>query len=124
MIIAPINFSQISPGVYRSGYPNKKNFPFLQRLKLKSVLYIGTLPKKKHDLAFHRENLQFYEKRGIRFLHLDVGENREPFLQMDNNTVSKVIKLLLGMSLLLCMSFGFPLFYFNGFSKCFYPHRY
>ena len=96
MIIAPINFAQISPGVYRSGYPNKKNFSFLQKLKLKCVLYIGTLPKKDDDLTFHRANLEFYEKEGIRFLHLDVGENREPFLQMNHKVVSQVVKLLLG----------------------------
>ena len=60
------------------------------------MLYIGTLPKKEDDLTFHRENLAFYEKEGIRFLHLDVGENREPFLQMNHKVVSQVVKLLLG----------------------------
>ena len=106
MIIAPINFAQISPGVYRSGYPNKKNFSFLQKLKLKCVLYIGTLPEKEDDLTFHRENLEFYEKEGIRFLHLDVGENREPFLQMNHKVVSQVVKLLLGT-----FSFSFSIFF-------------
>ena len=107
MIIAPINFAQISPGVYRSGYPNKKNFSFLQKLKLKCVLYIGTLPKKDDDLTFHRANLEFYEKEGIRFLHLDVGENREPFLQMNHKVVSQVVKLLLGSFLFLFFDFSF-----------------
>jgi len=94
--IPPLNFAQISPGVYRSGYPNRKNFEFLENLKLKSVMYIGTLPKKEHDLAFHRENLRFYDKSKIRFLHLNVGENREPFLQMDHNVVCQVMEVLLG----------------------------
>jgi hypothetical protein len=25
---------------YRSGYPNKKNFPFLKKMGLKSILYL------------------------------------------------------------------------------------
>ena len=116
MIIAPINFAQISPGVYRSGYPNKKNFSFLQKLKLKCVLYIGTLPKKEDDLTFHRENLAFYEKEGIRFLHLDVGENREPFLQMNHKIVSQVVKLLLG-------TFSFSMIFFSFGLETRFTHR-
>lgn len=38
VLVPPINFSLVVPGVYRSGHPNKKNHGFLQTLSLKSVM--------------------------------------------------------------------------------------
>jgi tyrosine-protein phosphatase SIW14 len=38
LYIPPLNFSMIAKGLYRSGYPNKKNHPFLKKLKLKTIL--------------------------------------------------------------------------------------
>jgi len=38
VFVPPLNFAMVAPGVYRSGYPNKKNFPFLKKLKLKSIM--------------------------------------------------------------------------------------
>lgn len=39
-LIPPLNFSMVASGVYRSGFPNRKNHSFLQQLGLKSVLYV------------------------------------------------------------------------------------
>jgi hypothetical protein len=36
--VPPINFSMVCPGICRSGYPNKKNFPFLKKIGIKSIL--------------------------------------------------------------------------------------
>lgn len=36
--IPPLNFAMVAKGVYRSGYPNKRNHPFLSKLGLKSIL--------------------------------------------------------------------------------------
>lgn len=38
VLVPPINFALVAPGVYRSGHPNRRNFGFLQRLGLKTVL--------------------------------------------------------------------------------------
>ena len=38
VMVPPLNFAMVAPGVYRSGYPNKKNFPFLSKLGLKSIM--------------------------------------------------------------------------------------
>lgn len=38
VLIPPLNFSIVSKGVYRAGYPNEKNIPFLRKLKLRTVL--------------------------------------------------------------------------------------
>ena len=37
-LIPPENLSMVCKGVYRSAFPKKKNFAFLKRLGLKSVL--------------------------------------------------------------------------------------
>lgn len=38
LLIPPQNFAMIAKGIYRSGYPNSKNYPFMQKLGLKSLL--------------------------------------------------------------------------------------
>lgn len=40
LLIPPLNFAMVDKGVYRSGYPNKKNLPFLYKLRLRSVVYV------------------------------------------------------------------------------------
>ena len=38
-LIPPNNFNMVSNWVYRSSFPKKKNFAFLKKLGLKSILY-------------------------------------------------------------------------------------
>lgn len=38
VLVPPINFALVAPGVYRSGHPNRRNFGFLARLGLKTVV--------------------------------------------------------------------------------------
>jgi len=40
ILVPPLNFAHILPGVYRSGHPNAKNFPFMDTLGLKSIMYV------------------------------------------------------------------------------------
>ena len=37
-LIPPENFAVVSSGVYRSGFPLRKNFPFMETLRLKTIL--------------------------------------------------------------------------------------
>lgn len=43
LLIPPQNFAMVAKGIYRSGYPNSKNYPFLQKLGLKSLLSVMTI---------------------------------------------------------------------------------
>lgn len=36
--LPPENFSMVTPFIYRSGFPKKKNFSFLKKIKIKSIL--------------------------------------------------------------------------------------
>ncbi|KAG0305410.1 hypothetical protein BGZ98_004179 [Dissophora globulifera] len=38
VLVPPLNFAMVAPGVYRSGHPNKHNFPFMRKLGLKVIV--------------------------------------------------------------------------------------
>ena len=42
VVVPPINFSLVAPGVYRSGHPNRRNFDFLRGLHLKGIMWADT----------------------------------------------------------------------------------
>ena len=66
LLVPPLNFAMVAPGVYRSGYPNKRNFPFLRRLGLRSIMY-GRGPLYQQGRKFAGEL--------IRWLRLLAGEH-------------------------------------------------
>ncbi|RHY12627.1 hypothetical protein DYB37_009735 [Aphanomyces astaci] len=68
-LIPPLNFSMVDSGVYRSGFPNKKNHAFLQQLGLRSVLYLC------HQE--HRpENIVFFEENNIQIFQCPIDGNK------------------------------------------------
>jgi tyrosine-protein phosphatase OCA1 len=40
MFFPPVNFSPVEEGLYRSGLPSEINYPFLERLGLRTILYL------------------------------------------------------------------------------------
>lgn len=40
VLVPPINFSLVAPGIYRSGHPNRRNFTFLETLGLRTIIYV------------------------------------------------------------------------------------
>ncbi|KAM0003246.1 putative atypical dual-specificity phosphatase Siw14, protein-tyrosine phosphatase [Helianthus debilis subsp. tardiflorus] len=36
----PLNFSMVDNGIFRSGFPDAANFPFLKTLGLRSIVYV------------------------------------------------------------------------------------
>ncbi|CCE87290.1 Piso0_005838 [Millerozyma farinosa CBS 7064] len=41
--VPPLNFSLVEDGIYRSGFPMPINYPFLEQLGLKTIIYLGDL---------------------------------------------------------------------------------
>ncbi|WFD00401.1 protein-tyrosine-phosphatase [Malassezia yamatoensis] len=41
MLIPPPNFGMVEESLYRSGQPDQQNFPFLEKLGLKSVIWLA-----------------------------------------------------------------------------------
>ncbi|KAL6056557.1 Tyrosine-protein phosphatase dsp1 [Balamuthia mandrillaris] len=88
LLIPPLNFAMVAPGVYRSGYPNKKNFPFLKKLGLKRILYL--CPE-----AYPEENLEFLQKNGLKLLHYGIRGNKEPFVEIPSEVIRDALVDLL-----------------------------
>lgn len=60
-LIPPENFSLVCSGVYRSGFPKKRNFEFMETLRLKTVL---TLVLEDYPDS----NLKWCEERDVQFM--------------------------------------------------------
>lgn len=87
VFVPPINFSMLCSGVYRSGYPTKKNFRFLKALNLRSICYL--CPEE-----YAQTNLKFCEESGIRVLRFPMEGNKEPFVDIPENTVHRALTAL------------------------------
>ena len=86
--VPPLNFAMVSPGVYRSGYPVPRNFPFLRRLGLKTIVHLGPddyLPK----------NSAFAAEQGIKVIHAPLLGNKEPFVSISNEELQAALLPLL-----------------------------
>jgi tyrosine-protein phosphatase SIW14 len=67
-LVPPINFSLVAPGVYRSGHPNKKNFGFLRRLKLRGIMYLEGTDE------YRKDSMDFVEEEGVVLHRFDLSK--------------------------------------------------
>lgn len=88
LLVPPLNFAMVLPEIYRSGYPNQRNYTFLDKLKLKTVIYIGT------D-GYSSELCEYWSKSNVRLYTFPLVPNREPFVEMDEQVVASVLSLAL-----------------------------
>lgn len=100
--VPPLNFSLVEDSIYRSGFPMPINYPFLEQLKLKTIIYLGDLcdslldssntklvnkgkpgKEKKKDKHGTLEIMKNYKKwiatTDIQFHHLYLESTQEPF---------------------------------------------
>ncbi|KAJ2003091.1 tyrosine-protein phosphatase siw14 [Coemansia thaxteri] len=84
LIVPPLNFAMIAPGIYRSGFPNPKSQPFLLQLGLRTIVYVfdGDGP------SYHQE---FVTANGIAYKHFHIAANKEPFVEMDHAQVAAIL---------------------------------
>ena len=40
--IPPVNYGMVEDDMYRSGQPSELNYPFLERMRLRKVLYLAS----------------------------------------------------------------------------------
>ncbi|CAG8551008.1 10209_t:CDS:2 [Scutellospora calospora] len=88
VMVPPLNFAMVAPGVYRSGHPNRKNFPFLKKLKLKSIIYLSS------D-EFNEELNQFVNEQKIEVFHYKIDGNK-PFIEIEQKEISSALVKVLG----------------------------
>ncbi|CAN8065745.1 unnamed protein product [Agarophyton chilense] len=88
-LIPPINFGIVEEDLYRSGMPNELNFPFLERLQLRTIIYLASdeVSDKLHD---------FIDDQDIQLLHLFQDDDiPTPWKPISEETVLSVMELLL-----------------------------
>ncbi|KAI9323907.1 tyrosine-specific protein phosphatase family protein [Zopfochytrium polystomum] len=83
-VVPPLNFAMVATGVYRSGYPNKKNFPFLLSLRLNTIMYVCA-----DDIG--EDNVRFCGENGIRLIHYRIQGNKEPFMEIDQTVMASAL---------------------------------
>lgn len=86
IIVPPLNFALVSDGIYRSGYPNKKNYEFLKSLDLKSVLYLC-------DDEYSQEYAEFFAN--VNVFHIPLQAAKEPFLELDSDAMTQALSIVL-----------------------------
>jgi len=87
LLIPPLNFAMVADGIYRSGYPSKKNHQFLKTLGLKSILYLCL-----ED--YPPGNLKFINEHGVKLFHIGIFGNKEPFVDISQKDIASALSTL------------------------------
>ncbi|CAK9439671.1 uncharacterized protein LODBEIA_P37710 [Lodderomyces beijingensis] len=62
-LVPPLNFSLVEDGIYRSGFPMPINYPFLQQVNLKTIIYLGDLGHQDHESPSSSDNSNKKKKK-------------------------------------------------------------
>ena len=82
----PIGFGQLSTGVYRSSYPTKKTFKFIENLKIKTLIALQP-----QDIKF--ELRDYCYTKNVEIIETDIGLNQEPFLIMSEPLINQIVNI-------------------------------
>lgn len=78
LVIPPLNFAMVAPGVYRSGLPLAVNHSFIKSLRLKTLIYL--CPEECNE-----SNLTFFKENNIRIMQFGIQGNKEPFTDIPDH---------------------------------------
>ncbi|KAF9172174.1 Tyrosine-protein phosphatase dsp1 [Mortierella sp. AD011] len=84
----PDNFNMVSTWIYRSSFPKKKNFSFLKKLGLKSIL---TLILEDYP----DQNMKFLKENNVKLFQFGIAGNKEPFVQIPDDKICDALAVLL-----------------------------
>ncbi|KAL3521905.1 hypothetical protein ACH5RR_014739 [Cinchona calisaya] len=88
LLAPPLNFSMVDYGVYRSGFPDYANFPFLRTLGLRSIIYLCPEP---YPVA----NAEFLKANGIRLFQFGIEGSKEPFVNIPEDSIREALEVVL-----------------------------
>ncbi|CDP04207.1 unnamed protein product [Coffea canephora] len=88
VMVPPPNFATVEDNsIYRSGFPQPSNFPFLQSLQLKSILCLCTEP-------YPEENLEFLKANNVKLFKFGIDGTKEP-TAIPRSTITEALKVLI-----------------------------
>lgn len=88
-LIPPTNYGAVIPdAIYRSSYPEEKNYSFLQNLKIKSILTLVPEP-------ISADYQAFMDSAGIQHYHVHIKANKEGQVRVDSCEMSRALRLIM-----------------------------
>ncbi|WWC58987.1 uncharacterized protein I303_101533 [Kwoniella dejecticola CBS 10117] len=90
VLVPPINFSLVVPGIYRSGHPNKKNFSFLRRLNLSGVIYLEN-----ESEAYRSDSSNFILDNGLKLYRYDLSKESNLFTREGSSKLNNLLEIIL-----------------------------
>lgn len=85
----PVNFASVDKGIYRSGFPTHKNFSFLAKLKLRSIICLCTE-------EYPTPNRKFIVDENIQLFHFGMDGNKESKgIRMPKDKVCKALNVIM-----------------------------
>eukprot|EP00614_Pseudopedinella_elastica_P003870 CAMPEP_0172610504 /NCGR_PEP_ID=MMETSP1068-20121228/30308_1 /TAXON_ID=35684 /ORGANISM="Pseudopedinella elastica, Strain CCMP716" /LENGTH=227 /DNA_ID=CAMNT_0013414237 /DNA_START=184 /DNA_END=867 /DNA_ORIENTATION=- len=84
----PENFAIVEPGIYRSAFPMRRNFSYLARIGLRSIL---TLILEEYPEA----NTEFNKQNGVKLFQFGLEGNKEPFRSMPLDKACEALRALM-----------------------------
>ncbi|GES74260.1 putative tyrosine phosphatase family protein [Rhizophagus clarus] len=86
--IPPLNYGMIEEDLYRSGQPNELNFPFLEKLGLKTVVWLA--PEEPNQRF-----LNFIDDQDIQWHHLGVMSSVNALDPITEEVVLEALEIIL-----------------------------
>ncbi|XP_057740812.1 tyrosine-protein phosphatase DSP5-like [Arachis stenosperma] len=88
VLVPPPNFSMVEDCIFRSSFPTPSNFPFLQTLNLRSIIYLCPEP-------YPEENLEFLRSQNIRLFQFGIEGKTEASLPILRDSIMEALKVLI-----------------------------
>ena len=88
LFVPPLNYAMVHKGVYRSGFPSAVNFPYLETLRLRSIIYLCPEP-------YPKANTEFLHAHNIQLFQFGIEGHKEPFVNIPEDTIREALKVLI-----------------------------
>ncbi|KAE9619085.1 hypothetical protein Lal_00047132 [Lupinus albus] len=88
VLAPPTNFSMVEESIYRSSFPRPCNFPFLQTLNLRSIIYLCPEP-------YPQQNLDFLQSQNIQLFQFGIEGKTDLTVSTVNDTIMESVKVLI-----------------------------
>jgi len=94
LLVPPLNFAMVMPGIYRSGFFNRRNYRFLRdSLKIRSVMHLSADEYTEHKIG--QDNIVFMRENGIKMFSCKLKAHKEPFGHTEERVVAEALSILL-----------------------------
>eukprot|EP00026_Physarum_polycephalum_P018515 Phypoly_transcript_20134.p1 GENE.Phypoly_transcript_20134~~Phypoly_transcript_20134.p1 ORF type:complete len:165 (+),score=18.72 Phypoly_transcript_20134:99-593(+) len=91
LYMPPMNFGMVADDLYRSGSPNELNFPFLEKLHLKKIIFLAP-----DDPS--QQFLNFVDDQEIELIHLGMDTQQNPWNPISEDIVISALRIILDPS--------------------------